>query len=212
VFEMHCVLVRIAIVAASMSVCAARAGAQRARYAGGSLGVFWQTQGRTAPIGGATWSLAPAIGVEVSPRLAVEFEPVFAAELSDSYTVMPGPSQVADVVARRRDTFLMMQVRARVGRVEPVAGIGYVREQSSLVATIGGQPYYEDGRTANWWAMSVGLDAAVPVTRRFFIVPTLRTYMTWRRAVAPDGFARLAGQTGTGRLALRAGVGGRVTF
>ena len=61
-------------------------------------------------------------------------------------------------------------------------------------------------------AQPVGLDAAVPVTRRFFIVPTFRTYMTWRRAVAPDGFAPPGERTGPGRIALRAGVGGRVRF
>src|SRR2546421_6461973 len=80
------------------------AAAQQARvYVGGTVDLVTQTESGNKPIGGTIWGGRALFGVQVSPRVAVEFEPSFKGSYSWEYTYRPTPSLTADVLAARRN-------------------------------------------------------------------------------------------------------------
>lgn len=180
-------------------------------YAGGALTFMTQTHSATEPLGGTTWGGSALFGVQVSPRLAVEFEPSFGGAYSWEYTYRPGPSWTADVVASRRDTFFSFQLRTRVGVLEPVVGVSYVRGRISRHATTRGTTYFDDGRSDNGIAAVGGLDAAVKLALHVYFVPTFRVLVVARPA-AQNSIDPLGEQTNTGAFVFRYGAGARVTF
>lgn len=201
------------ITSATILGLATIAGAQQPRaYAGGSLGLLTQPHSNAQPLGGTTLSGTALVGVTLSPRFSIEFEPTIPGAQSRTYSYRPGPSLTADVVARRRDTFLTFQLRARTGALEPIVGVSYLRQRIGRVATIGNRLYFEDERTERGWAVSARLDAPLRAAPRFYIVPALRLFVTSRRAPATANGDPLGLDTGTGRVVIRYGVGGRVTF
>ena len=199
--------------AAILLVFAAQGSAQQSRvHVGGTLSGIYQTQADEA-VGGVTWGAGPLFGVQVSSRLAIEFEPLFAGTHSWEYTYRPGPSRTATVVASRRDTFFSFQVRGRAGVLEPVAGVSYVRGHISRHATSAGRPYFDDARLQNGVALLGGLDAGIKLAPRVFFVPTFRVLVVTRLGSSPDPFNDPLGeQTTTGPLVFRFGAGARVTF
>ena len=108
-------------------------------------------------------------GVQVSPRVAVEVEPSFGGPNTWAYTYRPSAMTVADVVARRRDSFYSFQVRTRVGVLEPVVGGSYVHGRISRHATVSGRTYFEDSRTDHGLAVVAGLDAPVKFTSHLVV-------------------------------------------
>jgi hypothetical protein len=187
------------------------AGAQQSPvYVGGTLNLVTQTHSSPAePLGGTTLSGSVVFGVQVSRRVAVEFEPSFAGPYSWKYTYFPGPTSTVDVVARRHDSFYSFQVRTRVGVLEPVVGASYVHGRISRHATLRqGTPYFDDSGSDDGVAAVGGLDAAFKVTSHFYFVPAFRLLV--RVASSPSD--PLGEQTSTGPFVFRYGVGVRVTF
>lgn len=199
--------------AAILLVFAAKGSAQPPRvHVGGTLSGIYQTQ-KDEAVGGVTWGAGPLFGVQVSSRVAIEFEPLFAGTHSWEYTYRPGPSRTATVVASRRDTFFSFQVRGRAGVLEPVAGVSYVRGHISRHATSAGRPYFDDARLQNGVALLGGLDAGIKLAPRVFLVPTFRVLVVMRPGSWPDPFNDpLGDQTSTGPLVFRFGAGARVAF
>ena len=198
--------------AAILLLFAAQVSAQQSRFhVGGTLSGVYQTQADEA-VGGMTWGAGPLFGVQVSPRVAIELEPMFGGSHSWEYTYRPGPSRTATVVASRRDTFFSFQVRGRTGVLEPVAGVSYVRGQISRHATSAGRPYFDDARSQNGVGLVGGLDAGIGLAPRVFFVPSFRVLVV-RQGSSPDSFSDPLGeQTTTGPLVFRFGGGLRVTF
>jgi hypothetical protein len=187
------------------------AAAQQPRaYAGGAFNLVTQTQSGDVPLGGTAGGGSVVFGVQVSPRVAVEFEPSFSfgEPFSWEYSYRPTTSSIADVVASRSDSFYSFQVRTRVGILEPVVGVSYVHGRISRHATIAGATYFDDSRADHGLEAVGGLDAAVKVTPRFFFVPTFRLFA---RAQSASGDP-LGDQTRTGPLTFRYGAGVRVIF
>lgn len=192
-------------------IVAAHISAQSRVHVGGTLSGVHQTQADEA-VGGVTWGASALFGVDVSPRIAIEFEPWFGGSHSWEYTYRPGPSRTATVVASRRDTFFSLQVRGRAGVLEPVAGVSYVRGHISRHATSAGRPYFDDARLQDGVALLGGLDAGIKLAPRVFFVPTFRVLVVTRTGT-PDPFNDpLGDQTTTGPLVFRFGAGARVTF
>jgi hypothetical protein len=110
---------------------------------------------------------------------------------------------VAEVRAHGRYNVLAAQLRVRTGRLEPVAGVALVHStyRSRAVFTPGGQLYFERERSTSRLALTVGIDAAAPVSARVTIVPTLRLFIVWPEA---------GDAVENGRLILRTGLGLRV--
>ncbi len=197
------VSVAIAALALLPSVVAAQP------YLGGALNLVTQTPSADEHLGGTTRGGSVVFGVQVSRRVAVEFEPSFGGPYSWKYTYLPGPSLTADVVARRHDSFFSFQLRTRMGVLEPVLGVGYIHGRISRHATFAnGVPYFDDSRTEHGVAVVGGLDAALEVTSHFYFVPTFRLFA--RVPIAPQD--PLGEQTSTGPFAFRYGAGVRVTF
>jgi hypothetical protein len=192
-------------------VVAVPVAAQPSRvYAGGSLNAVYQTQ-FDAALGGGSWGGSAVFGVQVTPRVAIEFEPLFAGGYSWEYTYRPTRSGVATVVASRRDRFFSFLVRRRAGGAfEPVVGVSFIRGTISRHATFqGGLPYFDDLASQLGLALTAGLDGAIPVAPHLFFVPTIRVLAIARLGSSADP---LWEQTNTGPLLFRAGVGARVTF
>ena len=182
-------------------------------YAGGTFTVFTQTHSDTQPLGGTTWNGSVFAGGWISPRLAIELEPSFGRTFSWEYSYRPGPSFTADVVASRRDTFWAAQVRTRVGVVEPVFGLAYVRTNLQRHATIAGRPYFDESRMENGVAGVLGLDAPVKIAPHVHLLPTFRLLWNFEQVAESSGFNDPLGeQTSAGRLLFRYGAGVRVTF
>lgn len=204
--RVHGIVVALVAFAAVPSV----AVAQDSRvYVGGAINFVEQTHSRAEPLGGTTWGGSALFGVQVSPRVAVEFEPSFGGPFSWEYTYRPGPSRTADVVASRRDTFFSVQTRIRLGVLEPVVGLSFVHGRISRHATAAGRPYFEDSRSDNRFAVTGGVDAAFNLASHFYFVPTFRVLVSAPRATPNDPLGR---QTTTGSIVFRYGAGARVAF
>jgi hypothetical protein len=187
------------------------ANAQRPLYAGGTVGCMTLTQSATEQqLGGATCGGSVVFGVQVSPQLGVEFEPTFGGDfLAQEYTYRPSPSLTARVVGSGSDTFFTFQVRWKVGVLEPVAGISYVREQSIRHAPFvpGDRTYFHDEQSGGTFAFAGGIDAAVRIAPHLYFVPSFRVF------VLPSSSSSFSTGPPSGRsFVLRYGAGGRLTF
>ena len=192
---------------------ASNAAAQQSRvHIGGALTGVYQTQAEDDAVGGLAWGGSALFGVQVSPRVAIEFEPSFGGAYSWEYTYRPGPSRMADVVASRRDTFFTFQMRRRAGVLEPVAGVSYVLGRISRHATSGGRPYFDDARSENSLALVGGLDAGIELAPHVLFAPTVRVLYVMRPGNADPFSDPLGEQTSTGPFMFRFGAGARVTF
>jgi hypothetical protein len=181
-------------------------------YVGAAFNGVTQTHsGGFEPLGGTRRGGSVVFGVQVSRRVAVEFEPSFSfgEPYSWEYTYQPGPTRTAHVVVSRRDSFYSFQVRTRMGVLEPVAGLSYVHGKIGRHATSGGATYFDDSGTDHGLAAVGGLDVAVKVTSHFFFVPTFRVLA---RVVENSAGDPLGDQTRTGLFIFRYGAGVRVTF
>ena len=189
---------------------AVSAHAQSRPYFGGAVTFVTQTRSTNLQPGGTTWGGSVLFGVPLSPRLSVEFEPLFVGSLAEQYTYSPTPSTSARVITRRRDTFFTFQVRARTGFLEPVVGVSYVRGAASRQATLidPPSPYFDDRQSQHALAVMGGIDAAVRLTSHVFFVPTFRTFVVARPS--PEG--PIGQQTRGGRFAFQYGAGVRVVF
>lgn len=158
-------------------------------------------------LGGSTWAGSVLFGVQVSPRLAVELEPSYAGEFRDEYTYRPGPSRIARVVSTRRDTFFTFQLRWKIGALEPVAGVSYVRDRTRRLATYvpGGSTYFDDRHSGGVLGVATGLDASLRLAPHVFLVPTFRLVVRPGSGAATD-------TTRAGPFVFRYGAGARVTF
>ena len=202
--------IRLDYVAAALLLLASPAAAQESRvYAGGTAGWLTQTHSATEPLGGTTFGASAIAGVWLTPRVAVEVEPAFGPAYSWQYSYRPGPSLVANVVASRRDTFVVFQVRTRFGKVQPVVGVAYTHGHIARHATFqNGASYFDDEASDNGVAVATGLDAPVQVAPHLSVFPMVRLLIVMR----PGGDAPLESQTSTGALVLRYGGGIAVTF
>src|SRR5215471_6216630 len=122
------------IACAAVLLCQPCALAQEGKaYVGGSAVLHTQPHAmmdadgsNPEPLGGTTWGASVLVGTQLSPRLAMEFEPCFSGAFSHEYSYQPGPSWSAHEVDSRRDTFFAFQLRTRVAGLEPIVGVGYV--------------------------------------------------------------------------------------
>jgi hypothetical protein len=205
------VIRRIVVLLGALAVLPNVAVAQESRvYVGGSVNAATQTHSDAEPLGGTALGGSVVFGVQVSRRVAVEFEPSFGEPYSWEYTYNPGPTRTAHVVASRRDSFYSFQVRTRLGVLEPVAGLSYVRGRIGRHATNpDGSTYFDDHGSDNGLALVAGLDAAVKVTSHAYFVPTFRVFA---RGFQNSGDDPLRAQTNTGLSVYRYGAGVRVTF
>ena len=182
-------------------------------YVGGTFNFVTTTHSSEEPLGGTTPGGSAVFGVRVSPRVAIEFEPSFGGAYSWEYTYITGVSGFsAHVIASRRDTFFPVQARIRMGVLEPVVGVAFVHGKISRHATlvINGRTYFDDSRSDNDPALVSGLDAALKLTSRVRLVPTLRM-LVLPRGPKPVGDP-LGEQTSTGSFVFRYGIGARVAF
>ena len=179
-------------------------------YVGGSVSVVRETRSETFQPAGTTWGGTLLLGLPLSPRVSLEFEPSFIGSLDPGeYTYRPGPSLQAHVTTHRRDTFFTVQFRARTRLLEPVVGGSYVYARARRHATFvpSGSLYFDDRQAQRGVALAAGLDGSVKLTPRVFIVPTFRAFFVARSTEGVIGE-----QTGGGPFVFRFGVGTRVTF
>jgi hypothetical protein len=186
-------------------------------YAGGTLVLHTQLHSATdesppEPLGGTTWGASALVGAWLSPHVAIEFEPCFSGSYSQEFTYAGGISFRVDEVARRRDSFLSVQLRTRLAAVEPVVGLSPVVERLSRHATVMGTPYFDESHTEYDVAAVVGLDVPLKLASHFALVPTFRMFIAPGRSSGDSTFEPLLEDTGTGALVFRYGVGGRVVF
>ena len=188
--------------------------AQESRvYVGGTFNLVTQTHSDSEPIGGTTQGGSVLFGVQVSPRVAIEFEPSFGGRHSWEYTYRPSPSLTARVVASRRDAFFPVQARIRLGVLEPVVGVSFVHGRISRHATFaGGGAYFADSRSDDNLAVTAGVDAALKLASRFYLVPTFRVFVSAAGATPDSSGDPLGSQTNTGSVVFRYGAGARVAF
>ncbi|HEX8029029.1 MAG TPA: hypothetical protein VF491_11235 [Vicinamibacterales bacterium] len=142
--------------------------------------------------------------------MAIEFEPSFGNSYSRQYTYRPAPSLTAMVVASRRDTFLPIQARIRMGMLEPVAGVAIAHSTIGRHATVGDTTYFDDSRPENDLALVGGLDVAITIAAHVHLVPTFRVLMGPRGSDSPGD--PLGEQTSTGAFTFRYGLGVRAGF
>ena len=203
---------RFAIVAlvALLAVPSVATGQDRRAYFGGSATVVTQTESDEVPLGGTTWGGSVLFGVEMSPRLAIEFETLFGGPYSWEYSYRPSPALTADVVVTRRDTFFSGQARIRLGVIEPVLGLSYVHGRIGRHATLGNTNtvYFDDSDSDGRVALVAGLDAAVPLSPHVYFVPTFRVFA----APVDSPGNPLGDQTSTGTFSFRYGAGLRIRF
>lgn len=177
---------------------------------GGTFNFVTQTRGDDQPLGGTTVGGAALVGVRVSSRVSIEFEPSFGSSYSWQYTYRPAPSLTATVIASRRDTFFPVQARFRMSVLEPVAGVAVVHSTIGRHATVGATTYFDDSRAENHLALVGGLDVAIAVAAHVHLVPTFRVLIGPRGSDAPGD--PLGEQTSTGTFTFRYGVGVRAGF
>jgi hypothetical protein len=194
-----------------MIVSAAPAAAQQPRvYAGGALALHTQTHSESKPLGGTCASGSALFGVWLSRRAAVEVEPTFGPAFSSQYSYRPGPSLTANVDVSRRDTSLLFQLRIRAGALQPVVGAGFAHGHVTRHATLAtGATYFDDESSDEVFTMSAGVDAPLRVAPHVEVFPTLRLLFTGRNT-AVDGL--VFDQAATGSLAVRYGVGAKLSF
>lgn len=204
---MVCCLIGLLV---AIAVLPSVAGAQeRHVYAGGAVARVSQTHSDAEPLGGTTSGGSVVVGTWVSPRLGLEGEATFGGRSSWAYSYRPAIAiPRADVVPSRRDTYLVFQLRARMGVLEPVIGLGDALGRISRHATINGSPYFDDAAWHHGLAAVGGLDAAIRISSRFSVVPTFRALAVARG----DSERPLRKDTRTGSVAFRYGVGARVLF
>ena len=208
-----CARAAVALLALMALATPAQAQQDESVYAGGAITVFAQTEPDGQPLGGTTWNGSVVVGGWVSPRIAIEFEPSFGRTFSWQYSYRAGASFTADVVASRHDTFWAGQVRTRLGVVEPVAGLAFMRTNRQRHATTNGRPYFDDLRIDNGLAGVVGLDAPVRIAPHVYLLPTFRALLNFKTAPDTSQFGDpLGDQTSAGRLLFRYGAGMRVAF
>jgi hypothetical protein len=198
----------LAVVAIALLPIAAAAQPSRG-YVGGTLDLVTQTQPDGPPLGGTVVGGRAVIGVQLSPQISIEFEPSFANGFSWQYSYRPTPYLTADVVASRRNTSFAGQVRFRFGVAEPVVGVSYIHGALSRHATILNSTYFDESGSDPALALVGGLDAAVPLARRLFLVPTIRVLLSSTVGAASDALER---DTETGAVVIRYGLGIRVPF
>lgn len=204
-------ILRILTVAVAALALPCVAAAQQPRaYVGGTVDLLTQADTNTSSLGGTVWGGRALFGVQVSPRVAVEFEPSFNGSYSWSYTYHPTASLTADVIAARRNMFFSAQARIRYGVLEPVVGLSYVHAQLSRHATIGTSTYFDDRGSDNSIALVAGVDVAIPVAPHAFFVPSIRMFVLTSTGGASAN--PLEFQTSTEPLAFRYGAGVRATF
>jgi hypothetical protein len=187
------------------------ASAQSRIYAGGAVTFLTQTNadGRTEEqLRGTTLGGSVVLGVQVSPRLSVEFEPSFGRSFTaPEYTYRPWIDRAVNVVSTGKDSFFTFQLRGRIGVLEPVVGVSYVRVRSSRRAIYvpGGGTYFDGDLSGYTFALAGGIDAAVKVAPHLYFVPTFRLFIVPRSplATAPPY---------AGKLVFRGGAGARVSF
>src|SRR5436190_6973553 len=178
---------RIVVVVLALVVVPSVVAAQQSPvYVGATFNAVTQTHSEAEPMGGTVPGGSAVFGVQVSRRVAIEFEPSFGGKYSWEYTYRPSPTSIADVVATRRDSFYSLQVRTRVGVLEPVAGVSYVHGRISRHATVAGTTYFDDSRTDQGLAAVLGLVAAVKVASHVHFVPTFRALARARENSADD--------------------------
>jgi hypothetical protein len=203
--------------AIALAVLPSVVAAQSPVYVGGSINGVTQTHsgGFTEPLGGTRRGGSVVFGVQVSRRVAIEFEPSFSfgEPYSWEYTYDPGPSRTAHVVASRRDSFYSFQVRTRMGVLEPVVGLSYLHAKVGRHATLaGGAPYFDESRTDHGLAVVGGLDAAGRLAPHVYFVPTFRLLAGGRWTPESVSGDPLGNDTRTGLFTFRYGAGVRVTF
>ncbi len=197
---------------AALALAASSVEAQGARaYAGGTAAWLTQTHSALEPLGGTTWDASLLVGVWMSSHVALEFEPILGRTFSSPYSYRAAPDLVANVVASRRDSYFPVQVRFRLGSVEPVFGGGYLHATEARHATLSsGQLYFDDERSDDSVAVTLGLDVPLSVSRHVAVLPGIRLLAPIRgTGVKSDPIQR---DTNTGGVALRYGVGARVDF
>jgi len=201
---------RLLVLAAVSLGAAVPAYPQSRGYAGGAVSFTTETQAATPErLGGTTWSGSVVVGLQVSPRLSVEFEPSFGGEVSaEEYSYRPSTSLLAEVVSRGRDTFFTFQLRGKAGLLEPIAGMSYVRSRIRRHAALvpGGRTYFDDEWSHDTVAFVGGIDAAFSVSPRFAIVPAFRVF------IVPRDSPPLSNPVSGGSVVMRTGVGARATF
>ena len=207
-------MVRMVVAVVALIAFPFIAMAQESRlYVGGTFNLVTQTHSDGEPIGGTTQGGSALFGVQVSPRVAIEFEPSFGGRNSWEYTYRPSPSLLARVVASRRDTFFPVQVRIRLGVLEPVVGVGFVYTRLSRHATVGSATYFDESRMDDNVALVGGVDAALKLVSSLYLVPTFRVLVLATGTSSPDlAGDPLGAQTSTGSFVFRYGVGTRVAF
>jgi hypothetical protein len=177
---------RIVVVALGLqAVLPSTVSAEQPRvYVGGALNLVTRTRPDADPerLGGTVRGGSVVFGVQVSPRVSVEFEPSFGEPFSWEYRYRPSPTLTANVVASRRDSFFSFQVRTRVGALEPVVGLSYLHAKVGRHATLTGgapdSPLSEDStppsgslrtstssRRSGCWREADGLPKARPEIR-----------------------------------------------
>jgi len=179
-------------------------------YVGGSVSVVSETRSETIQPAGTTWGGSLLLGLPLSPRVSLEFEPSFIGSLDPGeYTYRPSPSLQAHVTTHRRDTFFTIQFRARTRLLEPVVGGSYVYARARRHATFvpSGSLYFDDRQAQRGVGFAAGLDGSFRLTPRVFVVPTFRAFFIAR---STEGFT--GEQTSGGPVTFRFGVGTRVTF
>jgi len=207
-------MVRMVVAVVALVAFPLIAMAQESRvHVGGTFNFVTQTHSDREPIGGTTQGGSVLFGVQVSPRVAIEFEPSFGGQFSWEYTYRPSFSRIARVVASRRDTFFPVQARIRLGLLEPVVGVGFVSTRISRHATfVGGGTYFDDSRMDDNVALVGGVDGALKLVSSLYVVPTFRV-LYLATGTSPDSFGDpLGAQTSTGSFVFRYGAGARVAF
>jgi len=200
----------IMLLSALVAVPRTVAGQEPRATVGGTINFVTQTHSDDQPLGGTTLGGSALVGVRVAPRVAIEFEPSFGGSYSSEYTYRPAPSLLATVVASRRDTFFPVQARITTKILEPVVGVAVAHSTIARHATIGSSTYFDDGRSENDVVLVGGLDAAIKLASRVFLVPTFRVLVGPRGSGATDD--PLGEQTATGSITFRYGVGVRAAF
>ncbi len=162
----------------------------------------------SSSVGGTTWSGSVMFGAQISPRVAIEFEPSFTGTFDREYTYPPSLSTLVHVDATRRDAAFTSQLRLTCGVLEPVFGFSYVRRRARWYATYvpGGRLYFDDRRADTLLAFVSGIDAALRVGPRVAVVPTFRLMMR------PTSDSTFKDPTSAGPIVFRYGAGARVSF
>ena len=204
--------VRVALVLGMLLLLASSADAQPRLHVDAALTFMAQSHNGVDQLGGRTWGANVVFGLPVSSRVSVEFEPSLAGRFIGHYMYRPcrscGPVRV---IRTRRDTFFTFQLRWTARRIEPVAGISYIRGATNRDARFvdNGRTYFEAADTDKALAFVGGIDVPLPLARHFSIVPTFRL---GARVAQERAAFDVRSDTNAGRLFFRGGAGARVSF